>query len=226
MEQFKTFYDKQQAMDKLIDARALVMKELKIFCDKQQSMDKLIDLSGKYNRNEPNSDDFKEVQWIFEQTTTLQYNNVQKNQRIKDASRYWLALKKDPYWKRELHLLKQKHDLPSYTYENKGEYKGFVGYKLCLFKVHTDGIFECYENKKRIFSINLLKESWNDLKEVAGKGKKCESCWEFQYGGKTYKFASPNHNERALVMEQFKTFYDKQQAMDKLIDASGKYNRN
>eukprot|EP01083_Nonionella_stella_P063542 165090_1 len=107
-----------------------------------------------------------------------------------------------------------EQNLPLYTYKNEGEYKGlgrWDKYKPRVFKLRTDGIFECYENTKCIININLLKESWSDLKEVAGEGKNCKSCWQFQYGGKTYNFASPNHNERALVMKELKIFCDKQQ---------------
>eukprot|EP01084_Bolivina_argentea_P291618 501203_1 len=87
--------------------RALIMKTLQTFYDKQQSMDKTID-SGAYNRDEPNQVDFEELEWIYENSTLPQYDN-NYYQRMKDRNEYWPALKKDPYWKRDLYLLKEKH---------------------------------------------------------------------------------------------------------------------
>eukprot|EP01084_Bolivina_argentea_P148440 259507_1 len=77
------------------------MKELKTFYDKQTAMNAAIDNSGKYNRDKPTKNDFKEVQSIFDEFDT---GNAKKN-----AAQYWKTLKKDPYWKRELYLLKEKH---------------------------------------------------------------------------------------------------------------------
>eukprot|EP00483_Globobulimina_turgida_P008228 UN08244 len=121
----------------------------------------------------------------------------------------------------------------SYTYMKAGEYKGtgyFDKYKPHILKVRADGIFECYDknNKKCKFSIHLLKEPWSDLKEVVCKGNKNsqKSYWEFQYEGKAYNFAAANNNERASIMHQLKRLYDKQESMNKSIEASGKYNRD
>eukprot|EP01083_Nonionella_stella_P265300 898829_1 len=120
-----------------------------------------------------------------------------------------------------------------YIYENGGEYKGtgrWDKFKKRSLKVRADGIFECYEKKKCKIKIHLLKEPWGDLKQVSdqGKGKKGKgkSCWEFQYGGKTYNFASPGDNDRATAMKELKTFYDKAQSMDNAINSSGKYNHD
>eukprot|EP01083_Nonionella_stella_P063543 165092_1 len=126
-----------------------------------------------------------------------------------------------------------EQNLPLYTYKNEGEYKGlgrWDKYKPRVFKLRTDGIFECYEKKKCRIKIHLLKEPWNDLKTVVSEGKnkkkKPNTLWEFKYGGKIYTFASPDPNERTLIMKQFNGFYNKKEAMNKWISSSGKYERD